>query len=59
MVFRPWYSLYATAAAVVGGVLLAMGSYVGGAIVVALAFWIVAAQRRVEKRGEDDTFTLK
>ncbi len=58
MLFRPGYSFITLTAAIVGGILLAQGHYVGGAILVAIAFLVAAGRYVVDRRGEDDTFTL-
>ena len=58
MTFRPAYSLYSFVAALVGGILLAQGSYVGGGVLVVAALAISAARYVVDRRGEDDSFNL-
>lgn len=55
MFARTPVSLYAFAAAVVGGVLLAIGSYLGGAVLVAIALVFAWGRYVVDSRGEDDT----
>ena len=58
MVYRPAYAIYSLVAAIVAGILIAKGSYIGGAILVVVAIAIAAARYIVDRRGEDDTFNL-
>jgi hypothetical protein len=50
--------LFAFALAVVSGVLLAVGHYVGGAVTGALAVVVFALWQLALRRGEDDRHTL-
>ncbi len=58
MLWRSPLYLYAFTAAVVAGVLLAIGDYVAGAILVVVALVLAAARYIADRRGEDETFTL-
>ena len=50
--------VYAFVFAALGGVLLAAGSYVAGAVLVGLALALMAAWQVAERRGDDDRHTL-
>jgi branched-subunit amino acid ABC-type transport system permease component len=55
LVGRVPLSLYAFTAAVVGGVLLAVGSYLAGGILAGVAIVLATARYIADARGEDDT----
>jgi hypothetical protein len=55
---RPPLMLYAYVAALVGGILLAMGHYVGGAVLVAVALILAGARFIADQRGEDESTYL-
>lgn len=58
LVWRPPTLLFAYTAAIVAGVLLAIGSYVGGAILVVIALLLTLGDQIARRRGEDDEISL-
>jgi len=56
---RPPLSLYAYTAAVVAGVLLATGRWLGGTILAVAAVVLAAARFIAQRRGEDETTFLQ
>ena len=54
MTYRPPVYVLAFTFAVVSGVLLATGRYVGGAILAVVAIAMVALRQFADRRGDDD-----
>lgn len=58
MTFRAPTAVYAVLFAIVGGTLLASGSYLAGGVLVIIAIALMAAWQYAERRGDDDRHTI-
>jgi hypothetical protein len=58
MQYRPPMMIYGFTLAILSGVLLAISSYLAGIICAAGALVLVTARYIVNRRGEDDKFTI-